>query len=928
MTFRSNIQAMRVGWGVDWWSKWIVPTKLQYKDYLVHDLLLRNYLQLKIKNDNKLKISHMYYYDFFFEKTFYKTKIIIEKYNVDFSWLSQLGFVGWSNKLELGLDQEEDNSFYKSAMLNDNYVNLFFWPQKFFFFYNLFLLKKSVNELSKLNFFSSKFYFKQKNLLSAVNASFFFVDYFFLKQNTFFYKSCFKTFDFIKNNFEKLNLPHNVYAKVPKEISEDWFTLANFLFNPEILKKYPNFVFLYQNWLHNSWIASKKTTLISLKFATVNQNLNTTVLWNVDYFFSWYIRFFFFMRQVNLFFQGTNNSGIGISKEFLEKQKAIFYLWLHIQYIMTSSIWKIWFYFKAYLRYFSYEGRVRVYWSKLAFKWILFLKKFIWIFTTGYKFDLTSFFIILNKLFFLKNKKYIWIYQLITFFLYNYKFMKTWFIFLNKIFYKLIRIFRWILKKWKFKFFWKIKIIYGLFNFFFKKIGFLRKTIGYFVPSVLNSLLLRLTNISLNFELSEILKLKKIPYTLNIFLIQFFFTALWDISLSKKFTYNVIIQNILNLKTNSFNIPVFFSYKKGWYVLKNFFLIEKLLRSTDWLLICLFPPVSIKFFYTFIFFKWKFWFKKFIYFYYYLSNLTVKIFFWIFTDLWYLLNFNLLVHLIVIFWQNFFFFYIFVLKCLRHMYSLCEHDNQLFLSWPVKLFLQKNNMETTIIDFFSSSFQSFGSFLPIPFKNNLNPERSGFTLIDFATGLANLGKPNNWMLLTTKHFLPFNKFTLMDTVTDSPVYAPYFNFFLSNSFFFKKKGEFFFDKKFRFNINYPFFKGRNPTHLKVKYFSNLHLTANLIATFIKKKLEKEHLIVEILRSLNLLLKQASSIWGFMFLLKGRFSWWERASKIWLKKGKLGQTDFYKNIDYCKLPAWLKYGTASVWVWLLIEVPLDDKHSFV
>jgi hypothetical protein len=49
----------------------------------------------------------------------------------------------------------------------------------------------------------------------------------------------------------------------------------------------------------------------------------------------------------------------------------------------------------------------------------------------------------------------------------------------------------------------------------------------------------------------------------------------------------------------------------------------------------------------------------------------------------------------------------------------------------------------------------------------------------------------------------------------------------------------------------------------------------------------------------------------MFLLKGRFSRRERASKIWLKKGKLKQTNIWTKLDYCKLPAKLKYGTASV-----------------
>jgi hypothetical protein len=97
-----------------------------------------------------------------------------------------------------------------------------------------------------------------------------------------------------------------------------------------ILKKYPNFVFLYQNWLHKSWISSKKTTLMSIKLSHSYINITNNVLINMDYFYSRYIRFFFFMRQINLFFQGTGESGVGISKEFLTKQKEIFYLRLQI----------------------------------------------------------------------------------------------------------------------------------------------------------------------------------------------------------------------------------------------------------------------------------------------------------------------------------------------------------------------------------------------------------------------------------------------------------------------------------------------------------------------------------------------------------------------------------------------------------------------
>jgi hypothetical protein len=71
------------------------------------------------------------------------------------------------------------------------------------------------------------------------------------------------------------------------------------------------------------------------------------------------------------------------------------------------------------------------------------------------------------------------------------------------------------------------------------------------------------------------------------------------------------------------------------------------------------------------------------------------------------------------------------------------------------------------------------------------------------------------------------------------------------------------------------------------------------------------LLAEVLRSLNSLLSQAQMIKGFMFLLKGRFSRKERASKIWIKKGKLDQVSIYTKLDYYKTPVTLKFGTASI-----------------
>jgi len=116
--------------------------------------------------------------------------------------------------------------------------------------------------------------------------------------------------------------------------------------------------------------------------------------------------------------------------------------------------------------------------------------------------------------------------------------------------------------------------------------------------------------------------------------------------------------------------------------------------------------------------------------------------------------------------------------------------------------------------------------------------------------------------------------------------------------------------------------------LVIDYYSNLHLSATLIAVFVKKKLERDHLLAEVLRSLNTLLSQAEMIKGFMFLLKGRFSRRERATKIWLKKGKLDQVNVWTKLDYCKKLITLKYGSVSVRIWLLLTNTLNDIRAMI
>jgi|JI61114C2RNA_FD_contig_111_138323_length_4818_multi_3_in_0_out_0_2 hypothetical protein len=189
------------------------------------------------------------------------------------------------------------------------------------------------------------------------------------------------------------------------------------------------------------------------------------------------------------------------------------------------------------------------------------------------------------------------------------------------------------------------------------------------------------------------------------------------------------------------------------------------------------------------------------------------------------------------------------------------------------MFMQRSKSFITLIDLFSSSFRNFLPMGLSAFDINYRivNNRFTFSMADFAFRMASFGKPNNWILTTENKLAPLNKFSYTENLTESPIYFPFLSIKFSAYAFSYKNKTLFFERKNRSNINFSTFISKTPLHLIIEHFSNLELNATLIAIFVKKKLEKEHLLAEILRSLNLLLAQADSIKGFMFLLKGRFS---------------------------------------------------------
>ena len=196
-----------------------------------------------------------------------------------------------------------------------------------------------------------------------------------------------------------------------------------------------------------------------------------------------------------------------------------------------------------------------------------------------------------------------------------------------------------------------------------------------------------------------------------------------------------------------------------------------------------------------------------------------------------------------------------------------------------------------------------------------------FTTSDFALVLSNLGTPNFFSKNSYK--FTSNKISWVNYFPMAPVYVPHPSILFNSIFYFRLKNKFIFNKKSFFNKRNPNFISKVPTYIQIEHFSMIKITANLLCILAKKKLEKEHMVVEILWNFTLLTAKSSAITGFMFLLKGRFSWKERASKIFMQRGALQNTNLWANLDYCEVPVHLKYGTASIWIWLVTTDKYDE-----
>jgi len=172
----------------------------------------------------------------------------------------------------------------------------------------------------------------------------------------------------------------------------------------------------------------------------------TQPLYSMNYFFSKTVRFFFLMKELNAFFKNSDNADVGLTQEFIKKQVKLLHLKLYARDNMAFSIKQVWFYLKAYLKYFSYEGKININSTKFVFKKLFSFRKLLQSTSSGVKLNSTAlltflkvyYFTILNKLPF----------NLLLDFLLLYPFFFTiWYNFITKSFLKSTRLLRHICKK-------------------------------------------------------------------------------------------------------------------------------------------------------------------------------------------------------------------------------------------------------------------------------------------------------------------------------------------------------------------------------------------------------------------------------------------------------------------------------------------------
>lgn len=201
----------------------------------------------------------MYYYDFFLQKTYDMTLLYLKKYNVDFARLSQAGYVGKLLYLKDLLASYESISFHISTMGAQAIANYGYRPHVYYYFNLLNYYTDNFNTFNLRNSTSDDFNEDKINILEGLSSYFFVTKNVFSTKSNFFGLDDFSEIQYFHYTFISHNISHHkADILTPNLVRSDRFRLANFLFNPTILNKYPNFTFYYNSWLHKSWQLSKR----------------------------------------------------------------------------------------------------------------------------------------------------------------------------------------------------------------------------------------------------------------------------------------------------------------------------------------------------------------------------------------------------------------------------------------------------------------------------------------------------------------------------------------------------------------------------------------------------------------------------------------------------------------------------------------------
>jgi hypothetical protein len=182
-------------------------------------------------------------------------------------------------------------------------------------------LQELNNEYSVFNIFKPEaetFHEDDYSVLQLLNSSFFVTKNILTTKSNFLAKDEFDGFEFFHYTFIRHNIAKVKDDKLePNQVYKEKFKLANFLFNPIFLKKYPNFIFFYNSWLHKSWQLSKRKAVESLKLFQSYYSPTKPVQNSINIFFSRMLKLFSAFKQLNMFIRNSKTAGVGITQEFI-----------------------------------------------------------------------------------------------------------------------------------------------------------------------------------------------------------------------------------------------------------------------------------------------------------------------------------------------------------------------------------------------------------------------------------------------------------------------------------------------------------------------------------------------------------------------------------------------------------------------------------